>query len=290
MATSATTTIDDAQSPAFTFVSAWNAITPSDPCALCALKLNSGDVNDGTWHDCSVNGSTASLTFNGTGVVLYGVTNAAQTSALTFILDGGSSVDLNLSAIPQSPTNVYHYPFFNASGLSSGTHTLSWTIESSIVNAVAVIDYAVVSFDDSSSNSPTAQSSLSSKTIVGAVVGSIIGGLLIAATIFLLLRRRRSQSKNFIPGIEAFRSVLYPREKGARILETSSVPSPQTLLPPPTQNPEESTSSQNPALESSNTTNTTNTQMEQRILSLERILRQADTTELLLDDTSPPPY
>lgn len=61
----ATTTIDDAASPAFTFVSAWNAITPSDPCNGCAVKLDSDSTFDGTWHDGSVAGSTASLNFDG---------------------------------------------------------------------------------------------------------------------------------------------------------------------------------------------------------------------------------
>lgn len=85
-------------------------------------------------------------------MILYGVTNAAQTCALQFVLDEGSPVNLDVSSIPLSPTNVYHYPFFNASGLSGGTHTLTWTIQTSVVNAVAVIDYAVIISDDVTSS------------------------------------------------------------------------------------------------------------------------------------------
>ncbi|KAJ3929442.1 MAG: hypothetical protein NXY57DRAFT_416911 [Lentinula lateritia] len=162
-ATTTTTTVDDADSSAFTFVSAWNAITPSDPCDGCATKLDSTQVLDGTWHDGSVAGSTASFKFEGSGVTLYGVTNADQTCALTFVLDGGSPVNLDLSSIPQSPTKVYNYQFFSASGLSSGSHTLSWTIETSVSNAVALIDYAIVTSDvASSSTSTTSSSSLES--------------------------------------------------------------------------------------------------------------------------------
>ncbi|KAH7881065.1 uncharacterized protein C8R40DRAFT_15109 [Lentinula edodes] len=186
-AATTTTTVDDADSSAFTFISAWNAITPSDPCDGCATKLDSTQVLDGTWHDGSVAGSTASFKFEGTifdeflfscgqfsqahsvynptyhlsgsGVTLYGVTNADQTCALTFVLDGGSPVNLDLSSIPQSPTKVYNYQFFSASGLASGSHTLSWTIETSVSNAVALIDYAIVTSDVASSSTSTTSSS-----------------------------------------------------------------------------------------------------------------------------------
>ncbi|KAJ3879462.1 hypothetical protein F5051DRAFT_201511 [Lentinula edodes] len=158
-AATTTTTVDDADSSAFTFISAWNAITPSDPCDGCATKLDSTQVLDGTWHDGSVAGSTASFKFEGSGVTLYGVTNADQTCALTFVLDGGSPVNLDLSSIPQSPTKVYNYQFFSASGLASGSHTLSWTIETSVSNAVALIDYAIVTSDVASSSTSTTSSS-----------------------------------------------------------------------------------------------------------------------------------
>ncbi|KAJ4485717.1 hypothetical protein J3R30DRAFT_1396840 [Lentinula aciculospora] len=156
----ATSTIDDANS-AFTFASAWNAISPSNPCDGCATKLDSTQVLDGTWHDGSVAGSTASLKFEGSGVTLYGVTNADQTCALTFVLDGGNPVNLDLSTIPQSPTKVYNYQFFSASGLSSGSHTLSWTIENSVSNAVALIDYAIITSDVVSSSTTSSSSSTS---------------------------------------------------------------------------------------------------------------------------------
>lgn len=61
----ATTTIDDAASPAFTFISTWNAITPSDPCNGCSAELQSNLTFDGTWHDGSVAGYTGSLLFDG---------------------------------------------------------------------------------------------------------------------------------------------------------------------------------------------------------------------------------
>ncbi|KAJ3807804.1 hypothetical protein F5876DRAFT_79375 [Lentinula aff. lateritia] len=163
-AATTTTTVDDANSSAFTFVSAWNAITPSDPCDGCATKLDSTQVLDGTWHDGSVAGSTASFKFEGSGVTLYGVTNADQTCAITFVLDGGSPVNLDLSSIPQSPTEVYNYQFFSASGLSSGSHTLSWTIETSVSNAVALIDYAIVTSDVASSSTSSTSSSGSENT------------------------------------------------------------------------------------------------------------------------------
>ncbi|KAF9071945.1 hypothetical protein BDP27DRAFT_1321186 [Rhodocollybia butyracea] len=137
----AQTTIDDAQS-AFSFASAWNVITPSDPCSGCAFKPDASQILDGTWHEGSVAGSTGSLTFDGTGVSLFGVVNGAETCAMTFVLDGVTS-SLDLSAIPPS-VKTYNYQYFAQNGLSTGAHTLSWTIGASVDNAIALIDYAVV--------------------------------------------------------------------------------------------------------------------------------------------------
>ncbi|KAF9069280.1 hypothetical protein BDP27DRAFT_729740 [Rhodocollybia butyracea] len=137
----AQTTIDDAQS-AFSFASAWNVITPSDPCSGCAFKPDASQILDGTWHEGSVAGSTGSLAFDGTGVSLFGVVNGAETCAMTFVLDGTTS-SLDLSAIPPS-VKTYNYQYFAQGGLSSGSHTLSWTIGASVDNAIALIDYAVV--------------------------------------------------------------------------------------------------------------------------------------------------
>ncbi|KAJ3865354.1 hypothetical protein EV359DRAFT_80577 [Lentinula novae-zelandiae] len=308
-AATTTTTLDDADSSVFTFASAWNSITPSDPCHGCTVKLDSSQVLDGTWHDGSVGGSTALLEFEGTivvefffscgqfieltrdtnptrhlsgsGVTLYGVTNADHTSTLRFILDGGSPVnlhlqnldirlraesrsqqipvlkapkatcsgcfhcwevlstafrplaentgfaDVDLSSIPQSPTAVYNYQFFSASGLSSGFHILSWTIESNVSSAVALIDYAIVTSDGASSpptsqvsSSPSSMSSSSSSasssfptqkskpaatTIVDAVLGSVAGVALVAVIVFLLVRRRRKSTPSSISGLESFR-------------------------------------------------------------------------------------
>ncbi|KAJ3931244.1 MAG: hypothetical protein NXY57DRAFT_238192 [Lentinula lateritia] len=226
-AATTTTTLDDADSSVFTFASAWNSITPSDPCHGCTVKLDSSQVLDGTWHDGSVGGSTALLEFEGSGVALYGVTNADHTSTLRFILDGGSPVNLDLSSIPQSPTAVYNYQFFSASGLSSGFHILSWTIESNVSSAVALIDYAIVTSDGASSppssqvsSSPSSTSSSSSSasssfptqkskpaatTIVDAVLGSVAGVALVAVIVFLLVRRRRKSTPSSISGLESFR-------------------------------------------------------------------------------------
>ncbi|KAJ3829359.1 hypothetical protein F5880DRAFT_449983 [Lentinula raphanica] len=171
-AAAATSTIDDAN-PAFTFVSAWNAVSPSNPCDGCASKLDSTQVFDGTWHDGSVAGSTASLKFQGTGISLYGVTNSDQTCALTFTLDGGNPTSLDLSSIPESPTKVYNYLFFSASGLSgTSTHTLAWTIENSVDNAVAFIDYAVVTSTSSAAAATTTQASGDTATITTAGAGN----------------------------------------------------------------------------------------------------------------------
>ncbi|KAJ3905900.1 hypothetical protein F5879DRAFT_987857 [Lentinula edodes] len=220
-AATTTTTLDDGDSSVFTFASAWNSITPSDPCHGCTVKLDSSQVLDGTWHDGSVGGSTALLEFEGSGVTLYGVTNADHTSALRFILDGGSPVNLDLSSIPQSPTAVYNYQFFSASGLSSGFHILSWTIESNVSSAVALIDYAIVTSDggasspstsqvssspsSTSSSSPTQKSKPTATTIVDAVLGSVAGVALVAVIVFLLMRRRRKSTPSSIPGLENFR-------------------------------------------------------------------------------------
>lgn len=84
-------------------------------------------------------------------VVLDGGINPAQTCALTFLLDKGSPVNLDCHRY-LILTNVYHQAFFNAFGLSVGTHTFTWTIQISVVNTVAVIDYAVIISDNMTSS------------------------------------------------------------------------------------------------------------------------------------------
>ncbi|KAJ4486969.1 hypothetical protein C8R41DRAFT_921136 [Lentinula lateritia] len=233
-AATTTTTLDDADSSVFTFASAWNSITPQTHVmgGSTALLEFEGTIVVEFFFSC---GQFIELTrdtnptrhLSGSGVTLYGVTNADHTSTLRFILDGGSPVNLDLSSIPQSPTAVYNYQFFSASGLSSGFHILSWTIESNVSSAVALIDYAIVTSDGASSpsmsqvsSSPSSTSSSSSSasssfptqkskpaatTIVDAVLGSVAGVALVAVIVFLLVRRRRKSTPSSISGLESFR-------------------------------------------------------------------------------------
>ncbi|KAF7308089.1 hypothetical protein MKEN_01171300 [Mycena kentingensis (nom. inval.)] len=127
-----TTTIVDDTSSAWTFEGEWTAVTPSNPCDFCASKPDPTRIQGGSWHDGNfmrgkdeVGSSAGSFTFTGTGVKIYGVGKRGSEPNVVFTLG--------------SQTSTYHYTgtqhfayqmlFFAASGLSEGTHTVTWVLE-----------------------------------------------------------------------------------------------------------------------------------------------------------------
>jgi hypothetical protein len=107
-------TIDDGATSgtfAFSYGSNWGTAT------------GVGDLYSGTAHWNSTAGSTATLTFTGTGAVIYGVKDVDQGIA-TFSVDGGTAHSVD----DYSATRVPGASLFTVSGLTSGSHTITISV------------------------------------------------------------------------------------------------------------------------------------------------------------------
>ncbi|KAF7361025.1 hypothetical protein MSAN_01132800 [Mycena sanguinolenta] len=142
-----------------------------------------------TEHVSEVVGSWAALSFQGTGISLFG-SSVGQGTTASVIIDESQPV-----VISQSQTNQ----LFNSSSLSSGTHTMNITIIGA--NALG-IDYFLIQPDaenpvtvPAASPSAGGTTRLSKKPPTAAIAGGVVGGLVLfvlgLAIIFMLLRRRR---------------------------------------------------------------------------------------------------
>ncbi|KAJ7892640.1 hypothetical protein B0H13DRAFT_1886675 [Mycena leptocephala] len=170
----------------------WAAASASNPCSYCSAQpqsANASAINNQTWHD-GRNGSSGSLTFQGSDVFIYGIDlfNSANAS---FSLDGVAT-----SAHWYSGTSefVFSALFFAAKNLTAGVnHTVSWVLsETSTNGSSALFDYAVITTDGANStSSPSVATKGHSKT--GPIAGGVVGGVVVVACLagFLLLRRRR---------------------------------------------------------------------------------------------------
>jgi hypothetical protein len=102
-----------------------------------------GDLYEGTAHWNSTAGSTATLTFNGTGAVIYGVKDVDQGIA-TYSVDGGVAHSVD----DYSATRVPGASLFTISGLASGNHTITITVtgtkNSASSNDIIALDSATV--------------------------------------------------------------------------------------------------------------------------------------------------
>ncbi|EIW85596.1 hypothetical protein CONPUDRAFT_49001 [Coniophora puteana RWD-64-598 SS2] len=109
------TTLLDDQVPLITFDNNWQAGSSQDD-DLASLYYA------GTFTTCNVTGGRATLTFNGTGVWIYG---AKRVNHGTYTVQVDDSTYSNLSGY--SGTEVFQQLLFNQSGLMQGTHKLSIT-------------------------------------------------------------------------------------------------------------------------------------------------------------------
>lgn len=202
------TTIDDTDS-SISYSSGW------------ALLQGSTRQWNGTVHSTSTVGATATFSFRGTGVAVYGTIPAGPSTATTqsqYAIDSGVPVNVSLA----SQTNaVYADLFFQSSLLSDGLHILVITNDgTSVEYQLDRIDYNAsvnvpVSTGSGSSGSSLSQtvrttssvsqsaaatslaSSSAKSAPVGTIVGSIAAGLLvvvIALLIYFNCRRRKPNS------------------------------------------------------------------------------------------------
>ncbi|KAJ6583542.1 hypothetical protein DFH09DRAFT_1144662 [Mycena vulgaris] len=212
-------TIDDTNTNYFTWVEGpiqfpapnpvWAAASSSNPCGYCSARPDLGNataVHDQTWHDGRV-GATASLTFRGSDVFIYGI-DLFNSANISFTMDGVASSHQYLG----TSEYVFNALFFAARNLALGVnHTVSWVLtETSTNGSSALFDYAVITVDASAGSSSSSASSPTPTTgspnssapraarnhsKVGPIVGGVLGGLaLVCLAAFFLLSWRRKRS------------------------------------------------------------------------------------------------
>ncbi|KAJ7500755.1 hypothetical protein B0H11DRAFT_2376390 [Mycena galericulata] len=200
-------TIDDTNSTFWTWVGAWNAVTPTTPCPDCAAKPDPALVYNSTWHDGSL--LSGAFTFQGTAVYIYGIDISRPNSAGTILF---TLINTSVTAFHDdfAEDYVYNSLYFSATDLNSSIqHTVTWILETNPGNGAGLFDYAVVTVNQEDTESSTAPSESATPTaspaapgnahtaaIVGAVVGAV-GGLALFSALFIFLRRRRIAATSY---------------------------------------------------------------------------------------------
>ncbi|KAF5375472.1 hypothetical protein D9757_009942 [Collybiopsis confluens] len=195
-------TIDDTSS-AFIFGSGWVA----SPCSYCSAQLNQSLTYNGTWHDGGARtGLSGQLKFDGTAVYLFGVTSQDDTGAIDFTIDGQSIAPFDSSSSSSVPevVHIYNFSLLALIGLNNGSHTLGFTtILAANSSQTVLIDYAVVTFDNSTVSSPESKSDsepsssssngFSKSVLIGGVVGGVIGAVVLLLCAFFFIRARQER-------------------------------------------------------------------------------------------------
>ncbi|KAJ3891065.1 hypothetical protein GG344DRAFT_25896, partial [Lentinula edodes] len=161
-------------------------------------------MND-TLHYTSSAGASASVTFSGEAVALYG-TVSQDHADIQLSLDGQN---VTFGAGANGFASTLHSQYY-AQGLGSNQHSLVVAADPQsgtgpFIDVDAVVVYSSIPGSTTSSISAlimntscsdmTSSGKLPTKTIVGIIVGSIFGFLLLLALLLLLLRwRRRGQA------------------------------------------------------------------------------------------------
>src|ERR1700722_14514273 len=198
--------VDDANS-SWTYIGAWNVITPATPCAMCTMADPSKAFNH-TWHDTS-GLSSAQLAFTGVSIEVYTICPDVESgygTNFTFTLDDIGDGTFR-GPQPSCARFVYNYLVYARTNLTLGPHLfeISNTPQGGLVTITnLLLDYAV--YDDGSVVAPSAPSasptpstpptsnSHSSLSIAAVIVPAIIAGLLLLANItqFIWYRKHKS--------------------------------------------------------------------------------------------------
>jgi len=223
-------TVDDADSRVV-YAGLWNTQT----CTSCPDTPPEGDlnmINNGTWHDGTQAATdtavlSASLTFTGTGVYVFGILPpfepASTRTSLNFAIDGVSN-GTYLSA-PTTTVTGYQYKinFFSAQGLTNQSHTVTMMCNrpSFVMLDFFVYTYLTPPDDPTPSQSETSthphssgrphgppgyppphspppnQTDGNNKTDLSAAVGGAVGGVLgviiLAGLAFWCFHRRKQE-------------------------------------------------------------------------------------------------
>lgn len=155
----APSSIVDDRDPRFTYSSGW---------ILAGVEAEV----DSTTHGSNVSHSTAVLTFHGTSVILYGTVSPDGPAVSSYSVDSGTTFTYT-APVPHKP--LQQQPFFGASDLKAGKHTLTVTIVSTEGKGIYWLDYAVIRTDSESNSN------------VGAIAGWVLGAILFLLVAGLLL-------------------------------------------------------------------------------------------------------
>ncbi|KAI0677340.1 hypothetical protein C8Q78DRAFT_84773 [Trametes maxima] len=194
-----------------------------------------------------VTGGTASLTFSGTAVVVYGIAttdfSVAPPSA-TFKIDGSLQ---QTSTAPNNGSLSYSYPFFESGELSSGQHTLDIAVTHGTNEYPFILDYIVYLPESGATPTasqqatatappgPTVFTSPKAAVPVGAIVGGVVGGIAVllgaAIAVYLLCFRHRGGRKPYFYATHANADeLLAPEAKPTPYENPPSTPGPQTAV------------------------------------------------------------
>jgi hypothetical protein len=165
---------------------------------------------DNTLHYTQSAGASASVTFSGDAVALYGT--VSEDHADVHLTLDGESVTFGAGANGLASTLHTKVLLYYAVGLGPNQHNLTVTADPETntgpfidVDAVFVYSTNGGSSTGASQPSSTSQSSpqrdvkpskMSEKTMIGIIVGSVVGFLLLLALLFLFLRWRRRRRQN----------------------------------------------------------------------------------------------
>ncbi|KAF7316310.1 hypothetical protein MIND_00149700 [Mycena indigotica] len=185
-------TIDDTDSNAWSFSSSWHAIADGHPCQDCVAKPDRNRVYNYSWHDGAL--GSGSFRFQGTQVYIYGI-DVPRPGNITFTIDDPPS---SSSYFFDSGTILYESLFFHAQGLDGAKqHTVNWSVALGPGGGGSVLlDYAVVTVNQTE----TGPASPTSKLKVGPIVGGVVAGvvalaILVVGLLCYLKARRRRQEK-----------------------------------------------------------------------------------------------
>ncbi|KAJ7083430.1 hypothetical protein C8R44DRAFT_862430 [Mycena epipterygia] len=208
--------IDDTNTSSFTWSGAQSAsdttriaITPATPCTTClAPAPQPTSAHNGTYH-IGHQGSTGSLSFEGTAVTVYGI-NVNNGANISFTLDDTLRTYFYYDG---ADMYTYHAPFFDAENLAAKNHTVSWVLGvGSGGGSAAIFDYAFVAEDGVGETGPitisvqptqsaarsaesAASNTPSSGAIAGIVIGALVFSILVGIIGLCLWRRHRRRQR-----------------------------------------------------------------------------------------------
>ncbi|EJD43914.1 hypothetical protein AURDEDRAFT_185238 [Auricularia subglabra TFB-10046 SS5] len=196
-------TIDDTDAGAWTYLpaEAWGGLSATNACTDCQSQPDPLKTFDGTWHDCSEDGS-ATLNFTGTAVTIYTICpgpheNDVYRGHFAFELDGADKGRF-FEQEGGCSENTYNHSIFHMSGLDLRQHSLQITnLAGTARTSNLLLDYAVID-DGVPDPNPTPSSAPAKKAsvpVAAIVVPVLIVLAVLGAGLFFFLRRRRQLAR-----------------------------------------------------------------------------------------------